>query len=309
MAKGSFQDELEKRATRALLTRAVYRWESAVIIGLTLVLSVLVPKPFPFWEPWFWAILGGLGEVGLVWTSLTDPEFRAKAVAEIFREKFQSRSVRDAALRKQVEKAQEYRDRIDQAINKSREGVLREHLQDVSRGINTWAENVYRLAARLDAYLADKMIHDDRRTVDPAIDGLKKRLALEDDDTVKRQISQTIAQKQIQRDNLLKLENVMEQAQFQLESTLTAMGTVYSQIMILSARDVASGRAQRLQQDVNDQVQALQDVVTTVDEVYQSGDTLGMAMSTAAQPPAPAAQTQATPNAAGQARQKGTRGR
>jgi len=299
MAKGSFQDELEKKATRSLLTRAVYRWESAVIIGLTIVLSVLVPKPFPFWEPWFWAILGGLGEVGLVWTSLTDPEFRAKAVAEIFREKFQSRSVRDAALRKQVEKAQEYRDRIDQAINKSREGVLREHLQDVSRGFNTWAENVYRLAARLDAYLADKMIHDDRRTVDPAIDGLKKRLALEDDDTVKRQISQTIAQKQIQRDNLLKLENVMEQAQFQLESTLTAMGTVYSQIMILSARDVASGRAQRLQEDVNDQVQALQDVVTTVDEVYQSGDTLGMALTTAAQP---------TPNVPGQARQKGARG-
>ncbi|MBN1135614.1 MAG: hypothetical protein JXM73_03470 [Anaerolineae bacterium] len=300
MAKGSFQDELEKRATRALLTRAVYRWESAVIIGLTLVLSVLVPKPFPFWEPWFWFILGGLGEVGLVWTSLTDPEFRAKAVAEMFREKFQSRSVRDAGLRKQVEKAQEYRDRIDQAINKGREGVLRDHLQDVSRGITNWAENVYRLAARLDAYLADRMIHDDLRAVGPAIDGLKKRLALEDDDTVKRQISQTIAQKQIQRDNLLKLENVMEQAQFQLESTLTAMGTVYSQVMILSARDVASGRAQRLQQDVNDQVQALQDVVTTVDEVYQSGDALGLAVDTTAQP---------VSSAAGQARRKGTKGR
>jgi len=303
MTKGSFQDELEKKATRALLTRAVYRWESAVIIGLTLVLTAFVNPPFPFWQQWFWLALGGLGEIGLVWTSLTDPEFRAKAVAEMFREKFQARSVRDGALRKQVEKAQEYRDRIDQAINKGREGVLRDHLRDVSRGINTWAENVYRLAARLDAYLADKMIHDDLRGVDPAIDGLKKRLALEDDDTVKRQISQTIAQKQIQRDNLLKLENVMEQAQFQLESTLTAMGTVYSQIMILSARDVASGRAQRLQQDVNDQVQALQDVVTTVDEVYQSGDMLGSALDTAAQPPA-----QATSSATGQSRRKGSAG-
>ncbi len=161
MTKGSFQDELEKKATRALLTRAVYRWESAAIIGLTLILAAFVPHPLPFWQPWFWLILGGLGEMGLVWTSLTDPEFRARAVAEMFREKFQSRSVRDGALRKQVEKAQEYRDRIDQTINKGREGVLREHLQDVSRGINTWAENVFRLAARLDAYLADKMIHDD----------------------------------------------------------------------------------------------------------------------------------------------------
>jgi len=309
MTKGSFQDELEKKATRALLTRAVYRWESAVIIGLTLVLTAFVKPPFPFWEQWFWLALGGLGEIGLVWTSLADPEFRAKAVAEMFREKFQSRSVRDAGLRKQVEKAQEYRDRIDQTINKSREGVLRDHLREVSRGINTWAENVYRLAARLDAYHADRMIQDDMNAVDPAIQEWKKKLALEDDDNVKRQISQTIAQKQIQRDNLLKLKNVMEQAEAQLESTLTAMGTVYSQIMILSARDVASGRAQRLQQDVNDQVQALQDVVTTVDEVYQSGDTVaasdmrheGSALDAAAQPPA-----QAAPSATGQAQRKGT---
>lgn len=316
MAKGSFQDELEKKATRALLTRAVYRWESAAIIALTLILAAFIPKPFDFWQPWFWFILGGAGEIGLIWTSLSDPEFRARAVAEMFREKFQSRSVRDAGLRKEVERAQEYRDRIDQTINKSREGMMREHLQDVSRGITTWAENVYRLAARLDAYMADKMIHEDMRSVEPAIDGLKKRLALEDDDTVKRQISQTIAQKQIQRDNLRKLENVMEQAQLQLESTLTAMGTVYSQVMILTARDVASGRAQRLQQDVNDQVQALQDVVTTVDEVYQSGDMLaagdmqygGLAAGTTSQPPASAAQVRAAPGAAGQARRKGTKG-
>jgi len=297
MAKGSFQDELEKKATRALLTRAVYRWESAAIIGLTLILAAFVPHPLPFWQPWFWFVLGGLGEVGLVWTSLVDPEFRAKAVAEMFRAKFQSRSVRDPGLRKQVEKAQEYRDRIDQGINKSREGALRDHLQDVSRGINIWAENVFRLASRLDAYHADRMIQDDMSAVGPAIQEWMKKLALEDDDTVKRQISQTIAQKQIQRDNLLKLKNVMEQAEAQMESTLTAMGTVYSQIMILSARDVASGRAQRLQQDVNDQVQALQDVVTTVDEVYQSGDTLGVAVGTTAQPPSVTA---------GQARRKGT---
>jgi hypothetical protein len=299
MAKNSFQDELEKKATRTLLSRAVYRWESAVIIALTVILLVLVKPSLPFWQQWYWLVLGFLGEALLVWTSLSDPEFRAKAVGEMFREKFNARSIRDANLRKQVEKALEYRDRIDQTIGKSRDGVLREHLKDVSRGINTWGENVFRLAARLDAYLADRMIHDDMQAVGPAIEALTKKLALEDDDTVKRQISQTIAQRQIQRDNLLKLENVMEQAQFQLESTLTAMGTVYSHIMILSARDVASGRAQRLQQDVKDQVQALQDVVTTMDEVYRAGDALGLDVSA----PAPPAQA-----AAPQARQKGTTG-
>jgi hypothetical protein len=277
MSKLSFSEELERRATRAILTRAVYRWESAAILGLTLVLFFLFPNPLPFWQGWFWLALGALGEVGLVWSSLKDPEFRAKAVAEMFRDKFRPSEIRDSELRGRVEKALEYRDRIDEVINKSREGVLRNHLRDVSQGITDWMENVFRLARRLDAYKSDEMIHQDSQSVAPEIDRLKKRLALEDNDTVKRQISQTIAQKQIQRDNLAKLETVMERAEFQLESTVTAMGTVYSQIMILGSRDVSSGRAQRLQEDVTDQVQALQDVVSTMDEVYRAGtDPLGM---------------------------------
>ncbi|MEJ2734205.1 MAG: hypothetical protein P8189_11675 [Anaerolineae bacterium] len=285
MAKSSFRDELEQRAGRAILTRSIYRWESAVIIALTLSLAVLtlagvIPALFGLFQWWFWLALGALGEVGLVWSSVRDPEFRARAVAEMFREKFNPRQIKNTALRQRVEKALEYRDRIDETIAKSQEGVMRDHMTDVSQGITDWMQNVFRLARRLDAYMADDTLRHDLQSVIPSIDSLKKRLALEDDDTVKRQISQTIAQKQIQRDNLHKLQNVMERAQFQLESTITAMGTVYSQMMILGARDVASGRAQRLQQDVDDQVQALQDVVQTMDEVYQAGtDPLGLGLS------------------------------
>lgn len=281
MAKSGYQQELEQKAARAILTRSIYRWESAVIISLTLGLSLLtmvgvVPVP-DFWQWWFWVVLGVLGEVALVWSSLKDPEFRARAVAEMFREKFNAREIRNAKLRAQVDKALEYRDRIHEAIQEGREGVLREHLLDVSRGINQWLENLFRLARRLDAYEADPMIQQDLSAVQPAIEALKKRLSTEDDDTVKRQISQAIAQRQIQRDNLEKLQNVMERAEFQLESTITAMGTVYSQVMILGSRDVASGRAGRLQQDIADQVQSLQDVVKTMDEVYQAGaDPLGL---------------------------------
>jgi hypothetical protein len=285
MKQSSFQDELEKKAGRAILTRSVYRWESAVIIALALSLALLslvgvIPALFGVFQWWFWLILGALGEAGFVWSSVKDPEFRARAVGEMFREKFNADEVQNKALQQRVEKALEYRDRIDEAITKSKAGVMREHMTDVSQGITTWMESVFRLARRLDAYMADETLRQDLQAVEPAIESLKRRLAVEDDDTVKRQISQTIAQKQIQRDNLRKLRNVMEQGQFQLESTITAMGTVYSQMMLLSSRDIASGRAQRLQQDVDDQVQALQDVVQTMDEVYQTGtDPLGLGLT------------------------------
>jgi hypothetical protein len=276
MTKNNLQDELEQQATRAILTRSVYRWESAVIIAVTMGLAVLslagvLPSLFSFWRWWFWLVLGVLGEAALVWSSLQDPEFRARAVAEMFREKFHLREIQDKKLRGQVEQALEYRDRIDEAIGKTREGALRDHLKDVSQGVTNWVASVFQLAQRLDAYAADETIRRDLQAVEPAIQKLKERLAQEDDDTVKRQISQAVAQRQIQRDNLRKLENVMERAEFQLESTLTAMGTVYSQMILLSAADVASGRAQRLQQDISDQVQSLQDVVQTMDEVYHVG--------------------------------------
>ncbi len=285
MKQSNFQDELEKRAARAILTRSIYRWESAVIIALTMSLALLslvgaIPALFGIFQWWSWLVLGALGEAGFVWSSVKDPEFRAKAVGEMFREKFDADDVKDKALRQRVDKALEYRDRIDAVIAKSKEGVMRDHMADVSRSITSWMESVFRLARRLDAYIADETLREDLRTVDPAIEALKKRLALEDDDTVKRQISQTVAQKQIQRDNLRKLRNVMEQGQFQLESTLTAMGTVYSQMMLLGSRDIASGRAQRLQQDVDDQVQALQDVVQAMDDVLRTGsDPLGLGLT------------------------------
>jgi hypothetical protein len=285
MAKSSFQDELEQKAGRAILIRSVYRWESAIIIALTMSLALLtlvgvIPALFGVFQWWFWILLGVLGEIGLVWSSIKDPEFRAKAVSEMFREKFRPQEIKDQELRQRLEKALDYRERINEVIAKSQEGVMRDHMKDVSQGITRWMENVFRLAKRLDAYEADDVLHADLQSVTPGIETLKKRLALEDDDAVKRQISQAIAQKQIQRDNLHKLQNVMERAQFQLESTITAMGTVYSQMMILGSRDVASGRAQRLEQDIADQVQALQDVVQTMDEVYQAGaDPLGLGLS------------------------------
>jgi hypothetical protein len=307
MAKSSVRDELERKAAQAILTRSIYRWESAVIIAATLSLSLLalvgaIPAFFGVWQWWFWLILGALGEAALVWSSVRDPEFRAKAVAEMFREKFDARQIGSDKLRQRVEKALEYRERIDGTINQAREGIMRDHLTDVSRGMTQWLENVFRLARRLDAYERDEMIRQDLQTVDPAIENLKKRLAVEDDGTVQRQISQAIAQRQIQRDNLRKLQNVMERAEFQLESTITAMGTVYSQVMILDSREVASGRARRLQEEIDDQVQTLQDVVQTMDEVYRAGaDPLGLGLDTSsAVPAAGAGSSQSAP-----ARQRG----
>jgi hypothetical protein len=270
MVKTGFLKELEQKTTRTIVIRSILRWESAVIIALTLVLFFLVPEPLPFWQAWFWLVLGGVGFIALVWSSLRDPEFRAMAVSEMFRERFDPREIRDSELRQHVERALECRDLMDEALAERRVRVSAGTMADARQDVATWMENVFRLAGRLDVYKADATVHQEMQSAGLAVKKLKTRLALEDDETVRREISQTIAQRQIQRDDLRRLETVMERAEFQLESTIAGMGNLYTQITNLSARDVASGRVRTLRQEIAVQAQAVHDMVRAVDEVYQA---------------------------------------
>ena len=59
-------------------------------------------------------------------------------------------------------------------------------------------------------------------------------------------------------------------AEFQLENTLAALGTLYTQLQPIGAKDVDSGRPQRLQEDITAQIASLQDSAEAMDEVYMS---------------------------------------
>ena len=63
---------------------------------------------------------------------------------------------------------------------------------------------------------------------------------------------------------------MMQKAELQMDGTLTAMGTIYSQLLLIGVKDVDSGRAQRLREDITEQVKQLQDVVSSMDEVYHA---------------------------------------
>ena len=64
------------------------------------------------------------------------------------------------------------------------------------------------------------------------------------------------------------LDDRMKQAELQMEQSLTALATIYSQIQLVDAQSVESGRAERLQSDIRDQVNRLGDLVDSINEVY-----------------------------------------
>jgi hypothetical protein len=222
----------------------------------------------PLWTIAVWPVFGLISELALAWSNLNDPEFGRRVVADMLTEEFNPRKLQSKDLQRWVNGALDYRGRIEANIRQTRDGVLKDHLLDVADEIENWIENVYKIADRLDHYRSDSIIRRDRQSVPVRIANLKKDLNQESDPDVRAQIQSTLQNKQTQLTHLEQLDNAMQRAELQLESTLSALGTVYSQTLLVGAKDIDSGRAKRLRQDIADQVTGLEDLLVAMDEVY-----------------------------------------
>ncbi len=273
MTVHSNAEELKKKTKRAIVANAFYRVESALTIGLTILLIVFMPQPFSWWQWWYWLILGGTAEVLIVVTSLTDQTTANQVVTMVLREKYDPGQIKTQKYREQVNKALLYRQHIEQLIYNSPPGVLRDHLYDSTAGIADWIGKIFDLAKRLDVYARDQVLHRDLISAPGEVTRLLNAASSEDDPEVKAQIQSALTAAQGHWNNLRTLENKMEQAEFRLEETVTSLGTVYSQFQLVFAQRLGGAEAQRLSADIKDQVQRLQDIITTMSEVYTAAPT------------------------------------
>lgn len=260
---------LEERARRAILQYAFFRPESAFLLAITILLSFFAPQyvgAIPWWA-WF---AGGLaGEAALVYSSLTDAEAHRRVVANMLRDEFHPERLRDSWLQQQVRDAFDYRSRIAAAIRERRDTVLKDHLADTASQLDEWLEEVYSLAQRLDRYQSERDLHlRNRDQAQARLRELQKQLDRELAPAVRQDIEHNIESLNRQLNAIEQLENAMHRARLRLENTLTAMGTIYTQTMLVGARDIDSGRARRLRQEITEEVSELSDVLSAMDEVY-----------------------------------------
>jgi hypothetical protein len=273
--RNSLADTLESRARRAIFWHALLRWESASVIALTMVISAflaLVALGSRGGFSYLWALIalgiGLLTEAIIVVSSVTDEEENSRVVAALLRDQYKSKHLRSRKLREQLNKALEYQGLIVATVQNTRSEVLRDRLARATEPVDDWIEGIYRLATRLDVYEQNRVIKRDLRSVPLSIDNFNKRLAQENDPAVQATLRNTIADKERQWEYLSDLQNTMEKAQYQLESTLAALGTIYAQLQALDLRGAEKGRAERLRQEIDDQVVQLQDLSEAMDEVY-----------------------------------------
>lgn len=270
------QESLEKRAQRAILQYAFFRPESAVVIALTILLSFFAPQYIQLIPWWVWLAGGLSGEAALVYSSLTDADAHRKIVARMLRDEFRPDRLKDPWLQKQVQEAFDYRSRITAAIRERRDSVLKDHLADTASQLDEWLEEVYGLAQRLDRYTRERDLHlGNRQRSQARLEELEAQLAGEEAPAVRREIEFNIDSLRRQLEAIRQLENAMERARLRLESTITAMGTIYTQTMLVGAKDIDSGRAKRLRQEIGEEVNELGDVLSAMDEVYATESQLG----------------------------------
>ncbi|MCB0025300.1 MAG: hypothetical protein KDD91_19845, partial [Caldilinea sp.] len=134
-----------------------------------------------------------------------------------------------------------------------------------------WVSNIYQLALRLDAYQADDLLARERNDLPQELQTLTAQRQREQNAGVQQQLDQVIASKSTQWQTLRQLDARMQQAQLQMDQSLTALATVYSQVQLLNAEAINSGRAERLRSDIQEQVQRLDDLVASLNEVYDYG--------------------------------------
>ena len=264
----SILDRIEQEARRALLTNAIFRWESAAVIGGTVLLTTFFNQPFPGWPIWAWPVTGMIAEIAVVISSLTDKGEIQKVMESLFREKYSTAGIRDRELRAKLDEAEEYRQRIQEVVTQQKSGLLRDRLVATTSQVYDWIANMVTLARRIDTYRTDSIIRRDRAAVPKEIEELTARLTRERDAGVREQVVTTLESKRQFAQNLQELNSRMERADLQLDHSLAALGTVYSQLLLIGSKDVDSDRADRLRDDIRGEVLALQDLVESLNEVY-----------------------------------------
>ncbi len=262
------REHLRQRAWQAILRNAFFSVESAVIIALALILFGLGYQPFDWWQNAFWLVFGALAEALYLGVTITDPKAAERAVHLMLAERFDPGDIKNPLARERLKRALEYRRLIGEAAA-THSSAMRSNIQATASELDSWIEQIYRLALRLDQFEENAVINRDRRMVPQDLANLQRRLKAEEDPAVRDELKEALQTKQTQLEHLRTLENNIKRADIQLDHTLSALGTVYAQVQLIGAKDVDSARAQRLQTNIREEVLSLEDTIAALDEVHR----------------------------------------
>lgn len=263
-----FRSKLTTQKTSIIVQYALFRWENAVIVAGTILLAWLLPKPFLWWPSWGWYLLGLLG-VGVIFaSSLTNTQANQQLLLNEFQGQFDLDRIKLDELRQDVKTALEYQRRIEANVRRQDASLLWSGPENTADQLDDWIVNIYQLALRVDAYRRDGLLKQQQLAVPKEIDELKVRQKHENSPTFQQELARALDTKQKQQDAMLALDARMKQAELQLSQSLAALATIDSQVQLIEVQDADSGKSERIQANIKEQVNRLNDLMLSINEVY-----------------------------------------
>ena len=168
-----------------------------------------------------------------------------------------------------------YQAQIDQLLKATSNTSNRAHRLHLAAQINIWTEAIQNLIQHITSLRQDNLVRQDMAAVPRAIEDLEAQLACEADPDIRVQVERALTNRKKQLAVLKLLENNIKKAEIQIESTLSLLGTMYSQILISQSTNYVAGYS-RLSVDIDEEVCQLQDQLEALWEVkrgYQVGAT------------------------------------
>jgi hypothetical protein len=263
----------EPAVNKAALKVGLCCWQSFVLIGATILVSdlfLIIFRPIPA-VALTTLLFGGIIELIFLYLGLQDDKRLTKAIAHLLAPQvvFTLDAIRDKNLKVKLYKALEYWSFMDRMMSQQPHGLLRDHLLDTTREVTRWLQGVYYLAEKIDKFRSNPVVQRDWQTLPVDLKNYEQKLSQAHNPEVRCQLERTIRDKQLQWQNLQKLQGHMEKAYYQLDSTIASLGTIYSQLLLISNTGMEGTRLRRVQVGIAEQVQRLEDLTAVMDEVYR----------------------------------------
>jgi hypothetical protein len=168
-----------------------------------------------------------------------------------------------------LKRARVYKEQIDNLLKSASGRKANVRLQDLTVQVSEWVKAIEALAQRLDSFDQNALILQDLESVPKSIEELEARLANESNETIRIELERTLTSRKNQLAALKRLQGARNRVEIKIESTLSALGTIYSQILTAESTDQIADYS-RLSIDVDEEVRTLQDYLEALAEVKLS---------------------------------------
>lgn len=164
-----------------------------------------------------------------------------------------------------LDKARAYQKQINDLI-KSTPDRNRARRQELATQVNEWIKAIGDLSKQVGNFQQDTLIHQDLESVPKSIEDLETRLANESDEATRLELERTLANRNNQLAALEQLQDIINRAEIKIESTLSALGTIYSQLLTAQSTNQVADYS-HLSSEVDEEVRTLQDHLDALREV------------------------------------------